>query len=71
MMEYVAKFTELANFVDDYVATNMAKVREWAKVFQPGQDCGIPPTEHGLYGQDDYGHKERDGGHTKHPICGC
>ena len=26
MMEYVTKFTELARFVDDYVATDMAKV---------------------------------------------
>ena len=29
MMEYVAKFTELARFADDYVATNMAKVRRF------------------------------------------
>ena len=28
-MEYVAKFTELARFGDDYVATNMAKVRKF------------------------------------------
>ena len=27
MMEYVARFTELANFGDDYVATDLAKVR--------------------------------------------
>ena len=27
VMEYVAKFTKLARFVDDYVATDMAKVR--------------------------------------------
>ena len=26
VLEYVAKFTELAHFVDGYVATNMAKV---------------------------------------------
>ena len=26
MLEYVAKFTELARFGDDYVATYMAKV---------------------------------------------
>ena len=26
VLEYVAKFTELARFGDDYVATNMAKV---------------------------------------------
>ena len=29
MMEYVAKFTELAHFVDDYVATDMAKVMKF------------------------------------------
>ena len=26
MMEYVARFIELARFADDYVATDMAKV---------------------------------------------
>ena len=29
MLEYVAKFTELARFGDDYVATDMAKVRNF------------------------------------------
>ena len=29
ILEYVAKFTELARFGDDYVATNMAKVRKF------------------------------------------
>ena len=29
VMDYVARFTELARFVDDYVATNMAKVRKF------------------------------------------
>ena len=29
VMEYVARFTELAHFADDYVATNMAKVRRF------------------------------------------
>ena len=29
MMEYVARFTELARFPDDYVATDMAKVRRF------------------------------------------
>ena len=29
LMEYVAKFTELARFADDYVATDMAKVRKF------------------------------------------
>ena len=29
VLEYVAKFTELAHFTDDYVATDMAKVRKF------------------------------------------
>ena len=29
MLEYVAKFTELAHFADDYVANDMAKVRKF------------------------------------------
>ena len=29
VIEYVAKFTELACFKDDYVATNMEKVRKF------------------------------------------
>ena len=29
MMEYVARFTDLARFADDYVATDMAKVRRF------------------------------------------
>ena len=29
VMEYVAKFIELARFVNDYVATDMAKVRKF------------------------------------------
>ena len=30
MMEYVVRFIELARFGDDYVATDMAKVRRFA-----------------------------------------
>ena len=29
VLEYLAKFTELACFRDDYVATDMAKVRKF------------------------------------------
>ena len=29
MLEYVAKFTKLAHFSNDYVATDMAKVRKF------------------------------------------
>ena len=37
----------------------------------PGQDCRIPPTRHGLYGHDNYGHRERDRGCTEHPRYDC
>ena len=37
MLEYVAKFTELACFRDDYVATDMAKVQK----FEDGQKLFI------------------------------
>ena len=37
ILEYVAKFTELAHFGDDYVASYMAKVRK----FEDGLNCCI------------------------------
>ena len=37
VMEYVARFTELASFADDYVATDMAKVR----IFENGLKLSI------------------------------
>ena len=37
VMECVARFTELARFADDYVATDMAKVRR----FENGQKLSI------------------------------
>ena len=33
-MDYVARFTELARFADDYVATDMAKVRRFENVLK-------------------------------------
>ena len=74
MMEYMARFTELARFGDDYVATDMAKVRRFEnglKLSIPGQDCGPSPTRHGLYGRDSFVHRERDGGRTGHSGCEC
>ena len=29
VMDYVVRFTELARFIDDYVATDMAKVKRF------------------------------------------
>ena len=42
VLEYVAKFTELARFGDDYVAIDMAKVRKFRMV----RNC---PSEARLY----------------------
>ena len=48
MLEYVAKFTELASFVDDYVATDMAKVRK----FEDGLKLSIRSKIMGLLLRD-------------------
>ena len=48
VMEYVARFTELAHFVDDYVATDMAKVRR----FENGLKLSIRGRIVGLLLQD-------------------
>ena len=48
MMEYVARFTKLACFSDDYVATDMAKVKR----FENGLDLSIQEKIVGLCLQD-------------------
>ena len=48
VLEYVARFTELARFVDDYVATDMAKVRR----FENGLKLSIRGRIVGLRLQD-------------------
>ena len=48
MMDYVATFTELARFADDYVATNMDKVRR----FENGLKLSIRARIVGLRLQD-------------------
>ena len=45
VLEYVAKFTELARLVDDYVATDMAKVRK----FEEGLKLSIRGKIVGLF----------------------
>ena len=45
VLEYVAKFTELARFENDYVATNMAKVRK----FEDGLKLSIRGKIMGLF----------------------
>ena len=41
VLEYVAKFTELARFTNDYVATDMAKVRKLEDGFKLSIRCKI------------------------------
>ena len=48
VLEYVAKFTELACFADDYVATDMAKVKR----FENGLKLSIRGRIVGLRLQD-------------------
>ena len=48
MLEYVDKFTELSRFADDYVATDMAKVRK----FEDGLKLSIRGKIVGLLLQD-------------------
>ena len=48
VMEYVARFIELAHFGDDYVATDMAKV----KIFENGLKLSIRGKIVGLRLQD-------------------
>ena len=48
VMEYMARFTELARFCDDYVAPDMAKVRR----FENGLKLSIRGKIVGLFLQD-------------------
>ena len=72
VIKYMAKFTELARFADDYMATDMAKVRR----FENGLKLSIRdkivglPTGHGLHGRDDFDHREIDRGCTGYPSYG-
>ena len=67
VLEYVARFTELARFTDDYVATDLAKVKR----FEYGMRLSIRGRRHGLYGWECHDHRERDRGCSKHSGCGC
>ena len=48
VLEYVVRFTELAHFADDYVATDLAKIRRFKDSL--GQHYGTSPVGYGLYG---------------------
>ena len=73
VMEYVARFMELACFADDYVATNMAKVRR----FENGLKLSIRGriVRLRLRNMDSMVGTtltiERDRGCSEHSGCGC
>ena len=75
VMDYVARFTELARFDDDYVAKDMAKVR----IFENGLKLSIRGRIIGLRLQDMDSmvgtsltiERERDRGCSEHSGCGC
>ena len=75
VMEYMARFTELARFGDDYVATDMAKVRR----FENGLKLSIRGKIMGLRLQDMDSmvgttlaiERERDGGRIRNSRCKC
>ena len=75
VIEYMARFKELARFADDYVATDMAKVRR----FENGLKLSIRGRIIGLRLQDMDSmvgtaltiERERDRGCLEHLGCGC
>ena len=75
VIEYVARFTELARFDDDYVATDMDKVRR----FENGLKLSIRGRIVGLRLQDMDSmvgtaltiERERDQECSEHSRCGC
>ena len=75
VMEYVARFTELTRFVDDHVATDMAKVRRfenWLKLSIRGRIVGLRLQDmDSMVGTTLTIERERDRGCTGYPSCGC
>ena len=75
VMDYVARFTQLARFADDYVATDLAKVRK----FENGLKLSIRARIVGLrllnmdsmVGTALTIERERDRGCSEHSRCGC
>ena len=60
VMEYVARFMELARFANDYVATDMAKVRRFENGLKLSIQGRASPTGYGLHGRDGLDHRERE-----------
>ena len=74
LMEYVARFIELTRFGDDYVATDMAKVRRFEnelKLSIQGKIVGLRLQDMDSMVRDSSGYRKRDGGRTGHSGCEC
>ena len=75
VMEYVARFTELSRFADDYVATDMAKVRRFEnglKLSIRGRIVGLPLQDMDSMVETALAiERERDRGCSEHSRCGC
>ena len=72
-MDYVARFTELARFADDYVATDLAKVRRFKNGLKLSIRARIVRLRlqdmDSMVGRPD--HRERDRGCSEHSGCEC
>ena len=74
MLEYMTKFIELAHFVDDYVTTDMAKVRKFEdglKLFIRVKIMRPIIQDIDLMVKIVMAIEKRGGRRTGHPRCGC
>ena len=74
VMDYVARFTDLARFSDDYVATDMAKVRRFEnglKLSIRGKIVGLRLRDMDSMVRTSFDHRERDRGCSEHTGCEC
>ena len=75
VMDYVARFTELARFTDDYVATDMAKVRKFEnglKLSIRGRIVGLRLRDmDSMVGTTLTIERERERGCSEHSGCRC
>ena len=75
VMDYVARFIELARFADDYVAMDMAKVRRFEnglKLSIRGRIVGLRQRDmDSMVGTALTIERERDRGCSEHSGCGC
>ena len=74
VMEYVARFAELARYVDDYVATYLTKARRFEnglKLSIRGKIVGLRLQDMDSMVGDNFVHRERDRGCTGNSGYEC